>query len=187
MAVRILGGMHRSRQIVTPQGMDTRPTRSMVREAVFNILQGQVAGSQVLDLFAGSGAMGLEALSRGADRAVFCDRQQTAIQAVRENLRRLHLEDAAQVLKADWQQAIRQLQAHGQQFHLIFLDPPYKMEAEPVLSALVAADLLDQEGSIILEQTAGAAPWLPDSLELQQQRRYGQTHLFLITRKGEPA
>ncbi|NLE68777.1 MAG: 16S rRNA (guanine(966)-N(2))-methyltransferase RsmD [Clostridiales bacterium] len=187
MAVRILGGTHRSRLITTPRGVDTRPTRSMVREAVFNILQGQLAGSRVLDLFAGSGAMGLEALSRGASLAVFCDRQQAARQAISENLRRLQLADAAQLLQADWQQAIRQLQARKQQFHLIFLDPPYKMDAEPVLAALVAADLLDRDGHIILEQSTQTTPGLPDALEIQQNRRYGQTRLYIITRKGEPA
>lgn len=187
MAVRILGGSHRSRLLVTPAGQNTRPTRSMVREAVFNILQGEVSGRQVLDLFAGSGAMGLEALSRGAAHAVFCDRQPQAVRAVKENLRHLQLEDKARVLQSDWHQAIGQLSRLGLQFHLIFLDPPYKMDVDPLLKEFAKAGLLEADGYIILEQSRDTSPEMPGSLMLDSQRRYGQTHVFFITREGEPA
>lgn len=186
MAVRILGGTHRSRLIATPKGQNTRPTRSMVREAVFNILQGEVAGQRVLDLFAGSGAMGLEALSRGAAQAVFCDRDIRAVKAVLENLKQFDFTGAAQVKHAGWEQAIRELSAQRQRFHLIFLDPPYKMEAEPLLTGIANAGLLAASGRIILEQSTQAEPNIPPSIALKDQRRYGQTHLYILANKGEP-
>ena len=171
MALRILGGEHRSRLLKAPEGRDTRPTRSMVREAVFNMLQGACPGSRVLDVFAGSGAMGLEALSRGASYAVFCDVGRQAVEAVRSNLSSLKLADKARVLQAGWEQAFISLGREGQAFDLIFLDPPYKMEAEPLLQMLLHHQLLSVQGSIILEQGRGSSLQVPPGLPLLKERR----------------
>lgn len=187
MAVRILGGIHRSRVLKTPTGQDTRPTRSLVREAVFNILQGEVEGAHVLDLFAGSGAMGFEALSRGASHAVFCDSAAAAVKTVKENVRLLKLEAQSTVLHHNWAQALAQLGTRQQEFHLIFLDPPYKMETEPILSGIAQAGLLANGGWIVLEQSTDQSPQVPQPLTLDKTRRYGQTSLYFIKRGKEHA
>ena len=187
MAVRILGGIHRSRVLKTPAGQDTRPTRSLVREAIFNILQGEVEGAHVLDLFAGSGAMGFEAISRGARHAVFCDSAAAAVRTVKENARLLKAEAQTTVLHHNWAQALTQLGARQQEFHLIFLDPPYKMETEPILTGIAQAGVLAVDGWIVLEQSTDQAPHIPQPLTLDKTRRYGQTSLYFITQGREEA
>ncbi|NLX83602.1 MAG: 16S rRNA (guanine(966)-N(2))-methyltransferase RsmD [Clostridiales bacterium] len=181
MAVKILGGIHRSRMLRTPTGQDTRPTRAMVREAIFNILRGETEGARVLDLFAGSGAMGFEALSRGAAHAVFCDKAANAARTVKENARLLKLEDCCTVLQLVWPQALAHLKAQQQEFDLIFLDPPYKMDVEPVLLDIAQAGLLADSGQIVLEQSTGQASHIPDMLAVDKARQYGQTSLYFIT------
>lgn len=180
MAVRILGGLYRSRTLKTPPGQQTRPTRSVVREAVFNMLQGQCSESTVLDLFAGSGAMGLEALSRGAAEAVFCDNQFQAIQVIRYNVKLLNLERKAEMIMLDWSQALKQLEAQQRSFDLIFLDPPYQMEPKQILSGIEQEKLLKDDGIIVLEQGADKPLNLPDFYELLKDRRYGESRLHLI-------
>ncbi len=114
MAIRILGGKYRSRLLRTPPGHDTCPTRGMVREAVFNMLQGQMRHASALDVFAGSGSMGFEALSRGAESVVFCDRRQEAIRVIRDNARILGCEQQVCLLKGAWQTSLRILQRGNQ-------------------------------------------------------------------------
>lgn len=181
MALKILGGIHRSRLLKTPAGQETRPTRAMVREAVFNILQGDCPDARVLDLFAGSGAMGLEALSRGARSAVFCDSERAAIAAIKFNAQSLGLEQQSAILHMDWARALSRLGGEGEQFDLIFLDPPYKMEIEPVLKALEHGNILGREGMMILEQSS-ASPFAPgERFQILKSRRYGETSLYLLT------
>ena len=184
MAVRILGGLYRSRTLKTPPGHQTRPTRSVVREAMFNMLQGQCSESVVLDLFAGSGAMGLEALSRGAAEAVFCDNQFEAFQVIRYNVQLLNLEQKALIFMLDWSQALKRLGAQKRSFDLIFLDPPYQMEPNLILTEIEKENLLKDEGVIILEQGAHTQLNLPNAYELLKDRRYGETRLHLIQHRS---
>ena len=124
--MRIISGSARGRTIVAPQGMDTRPTQDYVRESLFNILRADVPGARVLDLFAGSGALGLEALSRGAEHAVFVDSARAAVACVRRNVETLRMDGRCQVLACDWRAAAQRLAGGG--FDLVFIDPPYRME-----------------------------------------------------------
>jgi 16S rRNA (guanine(966)-N(2))-methyltransferase RsmD len=156
----------------------------MVREAVFNMLQGQCSNSMVLDLFAGSGAMGLEALSRGAAEAVFCDNRFQAFQVIRDNVQLLNLERQTVIFMLDWSQALKRLGAQRRRFDLIFLDPPYKMEVNQILSGIEQEQLLKDEGVLVLEQGADMKLNLSDTYELVKDRRYGDTRLHLIQHRS---
>ena len=116
--------------------MDTRPTLAKTREALFSMLQGSVQGADVLDLFAGSGALGIEAVSRGARSAVLCDHAAEAARAIRANIAALGIPDRVTFLKTRWEGALDRLEAEGRSFDLIFLDPPYAMPLPPVMAAL---------------------------------------------------
>lgn len=186
MALRILGGNYRSRLLKSPPGQDTRPTRSLVRESIFNILQGAFEGARVLDLFAGSGAMGLEALSRGASEAVFCDNSRIAAQVIRENILALGVSGSARVLQLSWEAALAQFAAKKQAFDVIFIDPPYQMPPERVLSTVKASGVLTEGGLVVLEQSAKKPFALPEGLETFKDRQYGETRLYFI-RKERPA
>src|SRR5437867_231202 len=141
--MRVIGGTDRGRRLAAPRGFSTRPTAGRVREALFDILGPAVAGMRVLDLFAGTGAIGIEALSRGAARAVFVERGRDALRALRANLAALHLSrDRARVVAGD---AVATLPALGRSelpFDLVFLDPPYATTVARVLEALARGPLL---------------------------------------------
>jgi 16S rRNA (guanine966-N2)-methyltransferase len=158
--VRIVAGTHRGHTIYAPPGRDTRPTSDRVRENVFNIL-GPVDDASVLDLYAGSGAMGLEALSRGAARAVFVDR--------------------ATILRQDALTALAAEAAAGRKYDLVLVDPPYDMYADiqPKLSTLVPRVLSD-DGVVVVETSSRVEPELP--LELRTTRVYGQTRVTVYER-----
>ena len=183
--MRIIGGRFRSRRIAAPVGAATRPTLDRTRESLFNMLQGQVAGTEVLDLFAGSGALGLEALSRDADSCVFCDVDRSALRCLRANIAALSVEEAATVLAMDWQKALEQLAKAQRRFDLVFLDPPYRMAVAPVLAALDAQRLLAASALVVVERgTADELP-LPNGYTLFKSRAYGDTHIDLLTWTGE--
>lgn len=170
--MRIVAGTARGRTIDAPQGLDTRPTLDRVRENVFNILQVKVRGAKVLDLFAGSGAMSFEAISRGAVSAVLVDRDRQANLVQRRNAEKLRMDGQCRILLCDWQQAVHTLQAAGEQYDLVILDPPYAMhDMNGVMNAL--RSLLAPEAVILLEHEAKTFPSTPDGFDLYDSRRYG--------------
>jgi 16S rRNA (guanine966-N2)-methyltransferase len=171
--MRIIAGTHRGQTIFAPKGRDTRPTSDRVRENVFNIL-GAVDGAVVLDLYAGSGAMGLEALSRGAARAVFVERDGDAVRAIERNLDKLRL--TATVLRQDAVTALAAEAASGRKYDLVLVDPPYEMysDIEPQLARYLPV-LLADDGVVVLETDARVEPALP--LEQRTSRRYGAARI----------
>jgi 16S rRNA (guanine966-N2)-methyltransferase len=173
--MRIVAGAHGGRRLVAPPGDATRPTSDRVREALFSIL-GDVGGARVLDLFAGSGALGLEALSRGAGGAVFVDRAPAAVAAVRTNLGALDLH--APVLRLEARAALRRAAARREAYDLVFLDPPYRRAAGlgRELSDLLPAVLAP--GARVVSESDRRAP-LVLTLRLTDERRYGDTLLRL--------
>ena len=169
--MRIIAGTAGGARIDAPAGRDTRPTLDRVRENLFNMLQGEVPESRVLDLFAGSGALSLEALSRGAAFAVLVDHDRQAVQVEKRNIQRLRMEEKTRVLQMDWQLAVRQLTGE-EPFDLVFLDPPYQMtDLRDVFSALDA--LLAPEGRIILEHEAKAEITVCEPLVALKARNWG--------------
>lgn len=170
--MRIVAGTARGRTIDAPQGLDTRPTLDRVRENVFNILQTKVRGAKVLDLFAGSGAMSFEAISRGAESAVLVDRDRQAHQVQRRNAEKLRMDGQCRILCCDWQQAVHSLQSAGARFDLVLLDPPYAMhDMNAVMNAL--RPMLADDAVILLEHEAKTFPSTPDGFDLYDSRRYG--------------
>lgn len=175
--MRIIGGTHRGRRIAAPKGGHTRPTGDRVREALFNLV-GPVDGASVLDLYAGSGALGLEALSRGARRCVFVETDRAACRAIHSNLEALGLTGGL-VTQRDVLAALRAERAAGRRYELVLLDPPYERwpELEPRLAELVPA-VVAEPGIVVVETDAGVEPTLP--LDRVTTRRYGSARLTLF-------
>ena len=175
--MRIIAGSRKGARLVAPKGLATRPTGDRAREAAFNLI-GPVEGARVLDLFAGSGAMGLEALSRGAESVVFVERDRAAADAIVRNLDKLGLagatvvrDDAARVLAAD--------AAAGRRYDLVLVDPPYRMLAGllPMLSAYLPS-VLEPGGLVVVESDAREEPDLP--LPKRTSRRYGAARITVF-------
>jgi len=175
--LRIIAGEKRGATIVAPKGHDTRPTGDRVREAAFNLI-GPVDGATVLDLFAGSGAYGLEALSRGAASAVFAEADQAAAQAIRQNVRKLDLPGAT-ILLRDALTVLAQEAAAGRKYDLVLLDPPYRMYADlQDRIALYLPAVLAEDGLAVVETHAKEEPELP--LAKRTSRKYGSARLTLF-------
>jgi 16S rRNA (guanine966-N2)-methyltransferase len=178
--MRLTGGLDRGRRLKAPRGLRTRPTAAKIREAIFNILGPPPEGA-VLDLFAGTGSLGLEALSRGARRVVFIERDRQALLALRQNLRELGAEGRSTVIGADVRTGLRRLAASvggDDRFSWVFMDPPYAEETESILAELSDKDLLAGCAVVIVEHDKRHRP--PPSiggLFLTNHREYGETEL----------
>jgi 16S rRNA (guanine966-N2)-methyltransferase len=175
--VRVIAGTHRGRRLTAPPGTDTRPTSDRIRESLFSIL-GPLDGERVLDLFAGSGALGIEALSRGAGSALLCDDARPAVAAIRANLEALGMD--ARVVCDDARRVLRNAHARGAAYDLIFLDPPYRQAERWAadLSALVPVVLAP--GGRVIGESDRRAP-LELELPLVDERRYGDTLIRIHT------
>ena len=174
--MRIIAGDAKGRPLCAPKGQDTRPTQDYVKESLFNILRLRVPDAQVLDLFAGSGALALESLSRGAEAVVMADQSPEAIACIRRNLEQLGYQDRAAVIRGDWLSALRQLQGDGRKFTLVFLDPPYRITQTGEQCAKMAELGLLAEGAlIVIEHRRGVDPAVGEGFTLCDSRRYGDT------------
>jgi 16S rRNA (guanine966-N2)-methyltransferase len=175
--VRIIAGERRGARIFAPPGRDTRPTSDRVREAAFNLI-GPVDDATVLDLFAGSGAMGLEALSRGARSCVFVESDDKAVRTIERNLDKLRLKGAT-VLRLDVRTALAGEAAARRRYDLVLVDPPYGMlsQVEPSLAAYLPG-LLAEDGLVVVESTVREEPTLP--LVVRTSRPYGSSRLTLF-------
>lgn len=182
--MRVITGTARGVTLKAPQGMDTRPTMDQVKEGIFSAIQFEVEGRRVLDLFAGSGQLGIEALSRGAKEVVFVDARRDACQIVRENLEKTRLAGQAQVVQADY---LTYLSGCRKTFDLIFLDPPYaEVFLENALRRISEIDILSDSGIIICERPAEKT--LQDGfpgLTHYRDYRYGKAAVT-IYRKARP-
>ena len=171
--MRIIAGSRKGHTIQAPRGRETRPTSDRVRENVFNLV-GPVDGAAVLDLYAGSGALGLEALSRGAARAVFVERDGEAARSIDRNLEKLRL--AGTVLRRDAVSALAAEAGSGRKYDLVLVDPPYDMylDLEPQLARHLPA-ILAENGLLVVETDARIEPELP--LSQRTSRKYGQARI----------
>lgn len=172
--MRIIAGTKRGQTIAAPKGLDTRPTLDRVKESLFGIIQFEIAGNTVLDLFAGSGNLGLEALSRGAEHAVFNDAGRESAAIVRANIAKLGFTDRATVYSLDYRAAIDAAARAQFRFGLVFLDPPYKAGlVENALALLRTAGVLAGDALIIAEHAASMPPETPEGFILKDRRKYG--------------
>lgn len=173
--MRVTGGRHAGRSLRAPRGRSVRPTADRVRESLFARL-GELDGAEVLDLFAGTGALGIEALSRGAARAVFVERARAPLTCLEANLDELGLEPRSRVLAGSVASALVRLEGEGARFHLVLVDPPYaSAEVEAVLRGLVSRRLLATGATVVVE--SGRRQPLPEvaGLACLDERRYGET------------
>lgn len=150
--MRVIAGKARRINLCSLPGLDTRPTQDRTKETLFNVLNPYIADCNFLDLFSGSGAIGIEALSRGCQTAVFAEKNANAVQCIRTNLRNTKLEDCAKVYTMDAISCIRRLEQEGQQFDVIFMDPPYNQEYEKeILLVLNKSTLIHEDTLIVVE------------------------------------
>ena len=175
--MRVIAGSRKGHKLAAPRGLDTRPTSDRVRENVFNLV-GPVDGARVLDLFAGSGALGIEALSRGATSAVFVERDLDAVRTIKRNLDKLRL-TGARVVHGDVLRAVAQEALAGAKYDLVLVDPPYGMltEIQPRLARHLPP-LLAADGVLVVETDSRIEPELP--LAVRTSRRYGHTRVTLF-------
>lgn len=184
--MHIIGGTYKNRQIVTPKGLQTRPTSARLRGSLFNICQQEVEGSDFLDLFAGSGAMGLEALSRGARFSTFVDASRESLACIQRNLKDLAVQAKAQALQGDVFFWIEKLAKQGRQFDLIYADPPYEamlnstLYSVQVLLAIDQGSLLKRGGMLFIEEGRDISPetYALKTLHLKSSRRMGRSNLL---------
>ena len=180
--MRVITGTARGRRLKELEGMETRPTTDRVKEGLFSALQFDIEGRRVLDLFAGTGQLGIEALSRGAECAVFVERRRDALQVIRENLEACGMTDKARVVNGD---AMSYLKS-GEKFDLIFLDPPYASGLlEQALEEIVRFDICRRHGIIVAESAADKTlPALAGPYALYREYRYGKIKLTVYHRDG---
>ena len=179
--MRVITGKARGVQLKTPQGMQTRPTADRVKEALFSIINFDLPGASVLDLFGGTGQLGIEALSRDAKSAVFVDASADACQLIRENLKRAKLEGQGRVVRSDYMEYLNKCR---ERFDIIFLDPPYaEVFLENALKRITEIDILETNGIIVTERPLGKEiPWEFGGYTRSRDYKYGKT-LLTIYRK----
>lgn len=180
--MRVITGTARGVQLKTPEGMLTRPTADRVKEALFSIINFDVPGAAVLDLFGGTGQLGIEALSRGAGNAVFVDAREDACNLIRENLKRTKMERSAKVIRSDY---LNYLSRCREKFDIILLDPPYaEVFLENALKQITEIDILQSNGIIVTERPLGKElPWEFEGFTRSRDYKYGKT-LLTIYRKA---
>ena len=176
--MRVIAGKAKGIQLNTPEGMLTRPTIDRVKEALFSIIQFEVPGARVLDLFGGTGQLGIEALSRGAASAVFVDSRREACQLIRSNLKKTHLEEQSTVVQSDY---LDYLNRCRESFQIILLDPPYaEVFLENAIKKITEIDILQSGGIMIAERPLGKElPWEFGGYTRSRDYKYGKVILTL--------
>lgn len=176
--MRVIAGKARGIQLKTPEGLQTRPTTDRVKEALFSIIQFDIPGTRVLDLFGGTGQLGIEALSRGAKSVVFVDAETKPCALIKENLRRCRMENNGIVIRSDY---LEYLNRCREIFDIVFLDPPYaEVFLENSLKKLTEIDILQSGGIIVAERPVGKElPWDYPGFSRSRDYKYGKTLLTL--------
>ncbi len=189
--MRVIAGEARGRRMVAPRGFATRPATARVRQSIFSRLQARmtIEGARVLDLYAGSGSLGIEALSRGAARAVFVDASRAAAAAIARNLAMLGLEARGEVLAAEARRGLEALAVRGERFELAFVDAPYADDrSAAMLARLAALGLMADGGWVVVRQAGRAAPPVPaPGLETAATSILGDHRITLYLRAAEIA
>jgi 16S rRNA (guanine966-N2)-methyltransferase len=180
MVMRVIGGRSRGFHLKTRKGLETRPTADLVRESLFNILARRVVGSRFLDIFAGFGGVGIEALSRGACFCVFIENNRQCVKIISENLTLTNFTESALVVPKSADSALRELAEKAERFELVFLDPPYFSPALPA-ALRFSLPLLVPDGLVVVEHHRLDTDWLDPVWTVIREKKYGDTILtFLV-------
>ena len=180
--MRIISGKARGTKLYTLEGTNTRPTLDRVKESIFNIIQNDIEDSVVLDLFAGSGAIGLEMLSRGAKKAVLCDNSKEAIQIIKKNIEKTHMTEKTEVYNLNFENAIEKVK--NQKFDIVYLDPPYMTDyIAKSLKKIIELDIIKKESKIIVETDEELRVLKEiENLEVKvvDKRKYGRATIIFL-------
>ena len=182
--MRVISGKARGTKLSSIESLSTRPTLDRVKESLFNIIQNNLKGAVVLDLFAGSGQLGIEALSRGADKAYLCDINRDAVKMIKQNLEKTKLKDKAVVINEDYKKALRTLNTN-EKFDIIFIDPPYKYDiAVDSIIDIIHESRLKENGIMIIETDEIERDLREinkiENIKIIDQRKYGRASLIFI-------
>ena len=184
--MRVIAGSARRLLLKAPDGMDTRPTADRVKESLFNMLNPDLYGCAFLDLFSGSGAIGIEALSRGAQRAVLVDASMECAGIIKQNLEVTRLGENAEIINEDVYAAIERLGRRGDKFDIIFMDPPYAAGYYvPVMEAIKKADILAAEGYIVAESAKGVDFTAAEGFKIFKERKCGPAVMNFLNLEQE--
>lgn len=184
--LRVISGSARGLKLKAPDGLSTRPTTDRIKESLFNIISPDLYDCRFLDLFSGSGAIAVEALSRGAQKAVLVDSDFKSIAVIKQNLKSARVEQRAEVMKCDVVAAVSRLGARQEKFDIIFMDPPYNRNfINSTLNAIVNADILDDDGYIIVEQSQDDPVPDVNGLDIFRIKDYKITKMTFLERSGK--
>ena len=183
--MRVISGSARGRKLVTPEGLATRPTTDRIKETLFNIIAFDLRESKFLDLFSGSGGIGIEALSRGASEACFVDFSMESIGCIKQNLEATRLFDKAGVLEMDVFSALELLARQNKKFDIVFMDPPYNMQlVDKALRWIEKGELLSEDGFIIAEMDINEDIPRPDKLKVYRVKDYKTNKMVFYRLEG---
>ena len=179
--MRIIGGKARGTKLYTLEGLATRPTLDRVKESIFNIIQSKIYGSTFLDLFSGSGAIGLEAISRGAKKAILCDKSKEAINIIKKNIEKTHAENQVELCNTDFEECLKKI---SEQIDIIYIDPPYQTDyIQKALQIMQNSEFITEETKIILEtdDEKRVLEQIKDlKFEIIDKRKYGIAHIIFL-------
>lgn len=181
--MRIISGTARGTKLYTLPGETTRPTLDRVRESIFNIIQNEIKEATFLDLFSGSGAVALEAASRGAGKVVLCDKSKEAINIIKKNIQKTHLEEKTVIYNADFKECLKK--SSNEKFDIIYLDPPYKTNfVQEAISLILKLDLIHKDSKIIVETDDKkiAEEIKKQNVQIIVERKYGRAIIIILSK-----
>ena len=181
--MRIISGTAKGTKLYTLEGETTRPTLDRVKESVFNIIQNDIKESVFLDLFSGSGAIGLEAASRGASKVILCDKSKLAINIIKKNIQKTHLEEKTLVYNTDFKETLKD--KINEKLDIIYLDPPYKTNySQEAIKLILKLDLLHKASKIIVETDDKkiAEEIIKQNIQIIDQRKYGRAIILILSK-----
>lgn len=181
--MRIISGSARGTKLETLEGLDTRPTLDRVKEALFSIIQNEIWEAKVLDLFSGSGALGLESLSRGAKEAYLCDSSKKAIEIIKQNVKKTHFVEQVKIINKDCMKCLEEMK--DMHFDIIFLDPPYRTNyGTEAVKFIIQNNMITKDGTIIFETDKKEEEYLSELekyASVRSLRKYGRVTLVILS------
>ncbi len=179
--MRVIAGEAKGMRLKSPSGLNIRPTADRVKEALFSMIGSSIVDAVFVDLYAGSGAIGIEAISRGAESCIFVDNNKKSISLIKQNLAITKFENRGRVICADIKKAIKQLEEKDCKADIVFLDPPYNIvELQSIIEFILNSSILKEDGLVIVEHDRNNTGWTV-SLALTKQKKYGDTYLSFLS------